>query len=37
MSRRRPRTYHDRVNDIDAWVWWLVAAAALGIPLVVTA
>ncbi|PKW06913.1 Membrane protein implicated in regulation of membrane protease activity [Streptomyces sp. 1222.5] len=26
-----------RVNDIDAWVWWLVGAAALGIPLVVTA
>ncbi len=26
-----------RVNDIDAWVWWLVVAAALGIPLVVTA
>jgi membrane protein implicated in regulation of membrane protease activity len=25
------------VNDINAWVWWLVAAAALGIPLVVTA
>jgi membrane protein implicated in regulation of membrane protease activity len=25
------------VNDIDAWVWWLVAATALGIPLVVTA
>jgi membrane protein implicated in regulation of membrane protease activity len=25
------------VNDIDAWVWWLVAAAGLGIPLVVTA
>jgi membrane protein implicated in regulation of membrane protease activity len=25
------------VNDIDAWVWWLVGAAALGIPLVVTA
>lgn len=25
------------MNDIDAWVWWLVAAAALGIPLVVTA
>ncbi|MFI2433629.1 NfeD family protein [Streptomyces sp. NPDC018693] len=23
--------------DIDAWVWWLVGAAALGIPLVVTA
>ncbi|MDJ1137719.1 NfeD family protein [Streptomyces iconiensis] len=22
---------------MDAWVWWLVAAAALGIPLVVTA
>ncbi|MEU9325906.1 NfeD family protein [Streptomyces canus] len=25
------------MNDIDAWVWWLVGAAALGIPLVVTA
>jgi membrane protein implicated in regulation of membrane protease activity len=25
------------VNDIDAWVWWLVGAAALGIGLVVTA
>ncbi|MEU9644984.1 NfeD family protein [Streptomyces sp. NPDC048188] len=25
------------MNDIDSWVWWLVAAAALGIPLVVTA
>ncbi|UJA07324.1 NfeD family protein [Streptomyces collinus] len=25
------------VNDMDAWVWWLVGAAALGIPLVVTA
>jgi membrane protein implicated in regulation of membrane protease activity len=25
------------VNDIDAWVWWLIGAAALGIPLVVTA
>jgi len=25
------------VNDIDAWVWWLVGAAALGISLVVTA
>jgi membrane protein implicated in regulation of membrane protease activity len=25
------------VNDIDAWVWWLVGAAALGIPLVATA
>jgi len=25
------------VNDIEAWVWWLVGAAALGIPLVVTA
>ncbi|QEU95290.1 NfeD family protein [Streptomyces kanamyceticus] len=23
--------------DIDAWVWWLVGAAALGIPLVLTA
>ncbi len=31
------RTYHDDVNDIDAWVWWLVGAVALGIPLVVTA
>ncbi|MFJ3668778.1 NfeD family protein [Streptomyces sp. NPDC090106] len=25
------------MNDIDAWVWWLIGAAALGIPLVVTA
>ncbi|MEU9340784.1 NfeD family protein [Streptomyces sp. NPDC048278] len=25
------------MNSIDAWVWWLVGAAALGIPLVVTA
>ncbi|HLL35521.1 NfeD family protein [Streptomyces sp.] len=25
------------MNDIDAWVWWLVGAAALGIGLVVTA
>ncbi|KPI17861.1 protein of unknown function DUF107 [Actinobacteria bacterium OK074] len=25
------------MNDIDGWVWWLVAAAALGIPLVITA
>jgi membrane protein implicated in regulation of membrane protease activity len=25
------------VNDINAWVWWLVGAAGLGIPLVVTA
>lgn len=23
--------------DIDAWVWWLIAAVGLGIPLVVTA
>jgi membrane protein implicated in regulation of membrane protease activity len=23
--------------DIDAWVWWLIGAAALGIPLVLTA
>ncbi|CAL9385415.1 hypothetical protein SUDANB58_01144 [Streptomyces sp. enrichment culture] len=43
MSRTAPcprpgsRTYHDHVTNIDAWVWWLVAAAALGIPLVVTA
>jgi len=25
------------VDDINAWVWWLIAAAGLGIPLVVTA
>ncbi|MDO0928359.1 NfeD family protein [Streptomyces sp. TG1A-8] len=25
------------MNDIDAWVWWLIGAAALGIPLVATA
>ncbi|WP_406328901.1 NfeD family protein [Streptomyces sp. NBC_00203] len=25
------------MNDINAWVWWLVGAAGLGIPLVVTA
>ncbi|MEU7383495.1 MULTISPECIES: NfeD family protein [unclassified Streptomyces] len=25
------------MDNIDAWVWWLVGAAALGIPLVVTA
>jgi membrane protein implicated in regulation of membrane protease activity len=25
------------VNDINAWEWWLVGAAALGIPLVMTA
>ncbi|MFD8261273.1 NfeD family protein [Streptomyces griseoluteus] len=25
------------MNAIDAWVWWLVVAVALGIPLVVTA
>ncbi|MEU5889665.1 NfeD family protein [Streptomyces sp. NPDC047461] len=25
------------MNDIDAWVWWLIGAAGLGIPLVVTA
>ncbi|GAA3270819.1 membrane protein [Streptomyces lavendulae subsp. lavendulae] len=29
-------TYHDDVN-IDAWVWWLIGAAGLGIPLVLTA
>ncbi|MEU2183457.1 NfeD family protein [Streptomyces thermolilacinus] len=23
--------------DIDAWVWWLIAAVGLGIPLVITA
>ncbi|MFJ7963890.1 NfeD family protein [Streptomyces sp. NPDC096324] len=25
------------MDDINAWVWWLIAAAGLGIPLVVTA
>ncbi|MFD7710734.1 NfeD family protein [Streptomyces sp. NPDC059785] len=25
------------MNDIDAWVWWLIGAVGLGIPLVVTA
>ncbi|NNN36538.1 NfeD family protein [Streptomyces sp. S3(2020)] len=25
------------MNDIDAWVWWLIGAASLGIPLVMTA
>ena len=25
------------MGGVDAWVWWLVAAAALGIPLVITA
>ena len=25
------------MNDINAWEWWLVGAAALGIPLVLTA
>ncbi|MEU6245717.1 MULTISPECIES: NfeD family protein [unclassified Streptomyces] len=25
------------MDDIGAWVWWLVGAAALGIPLVITA
>lgn len=37
LSAPHARSYHDHVNDIDAWVWWLVGAAALGIPLVVTA
>ncbi len=23
--------------DIDAWVWWLIGAVGLGIPLVLTA
>ncbi|MER7518904.1 NfeD family protein [Streptomyces sp. NPDC126499] len=23
--------------DIDAWIWWLIAAVGLGIPLVLTA
>ncbi|MGW4199221.1 NfeD family protein [Streptomyces sp. NPDC005004] len=25
------------MDDIGAWVWWLVGAGALGIPLVITA
>ncbi|MFF0226543.1 NfeD family protein [Streptomyces sp. NPDC004629] len=25
------------MDNIDAWVWWLIGAAALGIPLVITA
>ncbi|WP_016907277.1 NfeD family protein [Streptomyces xiaopingdaonensis] len=25
------------MGGVDVWVWWLVAAAALGIPLVLTA
>ncbi|MFE1293047.1 NfeD family protein [Streptomyces sp. NPDC058751] len=25
------------MDDINAWVWWLIGAAGLGIPLVVTA
>ncbi|MEU5837449.1 MULTISPECIES: NfeD family protein [Streptomyces] len=25
------------MGPVDAWVWWLVAAAALGIPLIITA
>jgi membrane protein implicated in regulation of membrane protease activity len=42
MTRYRPcsdprgPTYHG-VVEIDAWVWWLIAAVGLGIPLVLTA
>ncbi|MCX4694105.1 NfeD family protein [Streptomyces sp. NBC_01408] len=25
------------MDDIDAWVWWLIGAVGLGIPLVLTA
>jgi membrane protein implicated in regulation of membrane protease activity len=25
------------MGDVDAWVWWLIAAVGLGIPLVITA
>ncbi|MGK5628094.1 NfeD family protein [Streptomyces sp. URMC 123] len=25
------------MNRVDAWVWWLIAAVGLGIPLVMTA
>ncbi|GGZ94517.1 membrane protein [Streptomyces bluensis] len=31
------RSYHGHVDSIDAWVWWLVGAAGLGVALVVTA
>jgi membrane protein implicated in regulation of membrane protease activity len=24
------------MNTVDAWVWWLIAAVGLGIPLVIT-
>lgn len=34
--RRGSPPYHDPV-DIEAWVWWLIGAAGLGIPLVITA
>ncbi len=34
MTHRQ--SYDDHV-DIDAWVWWLIVAAGLGIPLVLTA
>ena len=34
MTHRQ--SYDDHV-DIDAWVWWLIAAVGLGIPLVLTA
>lgn len=34
LSLGHTRSYHD---DMDAWVWWLIAAVGLGIPLVLTA
>ncbi len=34
MTHRQ--SYDDHV-DIDAWVWWLIGAVGLGIPLVLTA
>nr|WP_202547427.1 NfeD family protein [Streptomyces sp. SID2119] len=36
MSVTHRQSYDDHV-DIDAWVWWLIIAAGLGIPLVLTA
>jgi len=33
-SSTGPENYHDLV---DSWVWWLIAAVGLGIPLVLTA
>ncbi len=34
LSPRTDDNYHD---PVDPWVWWLIAAVGLGIPLVLTA